>query len=93
MLETVKFDENTPERSIALLSECIEKTQGIEKSEAMLNEFCQKNVLDKHKKVARAELIRVRFQEKLNKSGGVLSAKDLQEAFGAQKPEEKEEQA
>ncbi len=88
LLSDLQFDEACPDRAISLLAECIESKEGVEKAKNLLCEFENKEVCQKHKKAAKSELVRIKFQEKLAKNNGVLTGKDLQEAFGIQKAEE-----
>lgn len=83
ILSRVTIDKNCPDSCISLLAECIEKADGLEKAQTMLTELCETNIPDQHKQIAKNELLRVKFQAKLNKNGGVLTGKDFQEAFGA----------
>lgn len=91
LLSELKFDEACPERCISLLAECVESKDGLEKAKTFLLDFENRKVCEKHKKVAKNELIRIKFQEKLAKNNGVLTGKDLQEAFGIQKIEESQQ--
>lgn len=93
LLSSLKFDEACPDRCISLLAECIEQKDGLERAKSTLCEFENKDICQKHKKAAKNELVRIKFQEKLAKNNGVLSGKDLQEAFGIQNDEANSQQS